>query len=59
MRVDVLELRQYPVDDASRLDAGQLGAQPLKVVGEPLVVDPEQVQARGLEVSDVYRLPWG
>ena len=47
-------LRQDLADDASGLDAGQLGLKALEVVGEPLVVDAEEVQARGLEVSDVY-----
>ena len=40
----------------SGLDAGQLGLKALEVVGEPLVVDAEQVQERGLEVSDVHRV---
>jgi len=43
------------VNDASGLDAGQLGLKALEVVGEPLVVDAEQVQECRLGVSDVPR----
>ena len=48
------KVRQDLADDASGLYAGQLGREALEVVGEPLVVDAEQVQECGLEVSDVY-----
>ncbi len=40
-----------------RARPGQLGLKALEVVGEPLVVDAEQVQERGLEVSDVNLVP--
>ena len=40
------KLRQDLADDASGLDAGQLGLKALEVFGEPLVVDAEHVRER-------------
>ena len=49
-------LRQHLADHARRLDAGQPGAQAAVLVGEPLVVDPEQVHDRRLQIPDVHRV---
>src|SRR3954470_3493453 len=45
--------RQERLDHAGRLDAGQALVEPLMAVGEPLVVEAEQVQHGGVEVADV------
>ena len=41
---------------ARLLDAGQPLVEPLVLVGEPLVVEAQQVQDGGVEVADVHRV---
>ena len=47
---------QQLLDHLRRLDAGQLLVEPLVAVREPLVVEAQQVQHRGVEVVDVDRV---
>ena len=45
--------RQQLLDHVGRLDAGQPLVEALVAVGEPLVVEAQQVQHGGVEVADV------
>src|SRR5687768_13496195 len=49
-------LRENIFDDVSLLHAGELHIQALIAVRKPLVIDPEQMKDRRLEVPDVNRI---
>jgi len=49
-------LRHQFRDHAGVLDAGELEVEAEVAVGEPLVVEAEQVQHGGVEVADVHRV---
>src|SRR5262245_37149185 len=46
-------LRQEFLDDSGRFDAGELGVEALELEGQPLVVEADQMQERGVQVADV------
>lgn len=45
--------------DVGGLDASQLEVQALKSVGEPLVIDPQQMHRRGMQIPDVNGMVHG